>query len=85
MNFIKVFWKFYIDVELSLFSFFLLVDYNTNARRHVKASPCFKFISRYSLNQSNFQAEDLPRSEANHTGDNNHKKHEYKNVDSLNP
>jgi len=30
-------------------------------------------------------AEDLPRSEANHTGDNNHKKHEYKNVDSLNP
>ena len=43
------------------------------------------FISRYSLNQSNFQAEDLPRSEANHTGDNNHKKHEYKNVDSLNP
>jgi len=31
------------------------------------------------------RAEDLPRSEANHTGDNNHKKHEYKNVDSLNP
>jgi len=30
-------------------------------------------------------AEDLPRFEANHTGDNNHKKHEYKNVDSLNP
>ena len=38
-----------------------------------------------------FQADEVPRSDQNHTaaagggGDANHKKHEYKNKDSLNP
>lgn len=45
-------------------------------------------VRRLSLNQnpiSQMKAEDLPRSEPNHSGSSNHLKPEYKNVDSLNP